>query len=316
MEAKETPNTSAEALSSLDMAFCRACVIGLLGPHLLPFDVDRQIDRFLSTVELRMDDTAVAFLGMAMILSENDPSIVAAGSPAVWRYRVALPAIAGRTPIAAIDEDVELNANAIAAMDPRAANIAHFLTRLLAVEDKKKKWLLSLAACHQVHQLNENHVKNFFKQDSMNVNGAALLSLIRHAAGHFPKLVEDPEMRAFIGNSNFIKYHTRFSASANIISQMHASISTCSSSFRNDIFTDETWNLVQTSVREYWSKAANEAIPMRLKGIAAIWAQVNNFDFGNWKQGKVGITKLRPGEAYLWRCVFSDIKSSAAGNVY
>ncbi|KAI9562404.1 hypothetical protein GHT06_013374 [Daphnia sinensis] len=251
-----------------------------------------------------MDDTAVAFLGIAKMLLEEVP-LLASGSPDVWRYHLALPAVAGR---AEIDEEIELNANAIAAMDPRAADIAHFLTRVLAVEDKKKRWLFSLAACYQKSPLDPRKLKNFFRQDSdMNVNGAALRPLIRYAAGHWPKIMEDPEMRALIGDSKFIRHHTRFSSSADIIMQMGNSLST----YRKTIIGDVTWNLVETSAREYWSRAANEAIPVRLKGVAAVWAQVNNLDFGDWKQGKAALAQLLPNEVVFWKAVFSRINALA-----
>ncbi|KZS01403.1 Uncharacterized protein APZ42_001955 [Daphnia magna] len=84
---------------------------------------------------------------------------------------------------------------------------------------------------------------------------------------------------------------------------------------REDIIGNNVYNVVMNSRHSYWSREHNELIPIRLRGVAAVWAKVYGRDYGEWKQGEAGLNSLAPNEVLMWRSIFTKMKSSQSTRI-
>ena len=62
------------------------------------------------------------------------------------------------------------------------------------------------------------------------------------------------------------------------------------------------------SLTNYWDPQFNEKIPVKLRAMAAVYAQVQGKNYGNWKQGENALSKTAEHVISTWRSVFRKLK--------
>jgi hypothetical protein len=189
------------------------------------------------------------------------------------------------------------------------------------------KWIVQLAACYQVNNYNRVDSKlvvNYFKHlpeiqpviasfGNSLVSGAIVLPYIKFAATNMKlkhRLVEDEDIRAtFLSACSFIKRYTTFSATAELCRQLIDGIGPESSL---KIIGAELIKVVDESLTNYWYPQFNEKIPIKLRAMAAVYAQasaqVQGKDYGNWKQGEKVLSETPPNFISAWRSLFRRLK--------
>lgn len=295
--------------------------------HILPESLDRQLDRYMVKTGLERDATGVVCLAIALQLMEHEDqfkSISILDSPVQPQFDV--PAVAetsrlgfsrARTPAANIT--VKLNA---AAIEEFGAEQKHFFSMVLQVYPLAWKWIVQLAACYQVNynRVDSRLVVNYFKHlreiqpviasfGNSLVSGAIVLPYIKFAATKMKskhRLVEDEDIRAtFLTGCSFIKRYTTFSATAELCRQLIDGIGPESSL---KIIGAELIKVVDESLTNYWDPQFNEKIPVKLRAVAAVYAQVQGKDYGNWKQGEKALSETPPNFISTWRSLFRRLK--------
>jgi hypothetical protein len=125
-------------------------------------DMDRQLDRYLLTINQKRDATGVICLAIALQLIDNREKFsnlsIRANSPDQPQFH--LPAV-GNAP----EITVEFNAAAIEAI-PAAYGVdqKRFYSLVLQIYPAAWKWIVQLIACCQVHFLKDTDVANYFNQ--------------------------------------------------------------------------------------------------------------------------------------------------------
>ena len=269
--------------------------------------VDRQIDRFMTTCGLEMNDIGLVYVALAHALLALDAEVVAPGSPAAWTYTAHLNAVGGQ---AAADINIGLTAASINQADNRAAEVKQFMRRFLDAVGKSRMWIMTLTACYQVKPLSPASTVSFFRQfGPTDLSGQIILPIVKFSSARMANLVSVAGLRNAMGNSKWVKYHTGFAATAGIIVLMCDSLGAVRPQVGH-----ATYTAVTDSATNYWDPAANAAIPQRLIAVAAIWAKVNRIELGDWYQGAAALAAMNSSQRSIWTRFFTKQKELAEDN--
>jgi hypothetical protein len=279
-------------------------------------DLDRQLDRYLFTINQKTDATGLVCLAIALQLIENRDKLrtlpIRSYSPAQPQFNI--PAV-GHAP----EITVDFNASAIEAIPATYGGARkRFYSSVLQAYAVAWKWIVQLTACSQVHRLQIKDVANYFNQfpefnkitsfNGHEVDCTAVLRYVEFTASQikWPKhqiLVANDEIRAaFLSDSSFVKHHTTFSATAGLCRQF---IDGLGGSHAKELQINEQMiEAVDRSLANYWDPVLNREIPVQLVAMAAVYAQVCGRDYGNWIQGKRALSRTDPMFVDTWKNLF------------
>jgi hypothetical protein len=281
-------------------------------------DLDRQLDRYLIAINQKRDATGLVCLAIALQLIENYEKFsslsIRPDSPAQPQFNI--PAV-GHAP----EITVHFNAAAIEEI-PAAYGVArkHFYSSVLQAYAVAWKWIVQLTACSQVHPLQIKDVANYFNQfpdfkkitsfNGHEVDCSAILPYVKFTAPGIKwpqsdrahKLVANDEIRAdFLSDSFFVKHHTTFSPTAEICRQLIDGLGCHVGEFEID---EEMIEAVDRSLANYWDRSFHAKIPVKLRAMAAAYAEFQGRDYANWTEGKRALSETNPILIDIWKDMF------------
>jgi hypothetical protein len=291
----------------------------------LPQFLDRQLDRYLLAIRQKRDATGVVCLAIALQLIDNQEKFslirILPQSPAQSQFNI--PAV-GNAPKITVTFDADAIEAIPAVYRVVHAHLKNFYSMVLQAYPVAWKWIVQLTACNQVHKLTDIHVANYFKHfpdfknitsfNGYEVDGKAVLPYLKFCTGaiKWPQsdgsqtLAANDEIRAtFLSDSNFVKRHTTYSASAEICRELIDELGTHVNKFEID---EEMIEAVDQSLANYWDQELNAKIPVKLIAMAATYAQFRGKGYGNWFQGKKAVYETLPsGSIEIWQHMFQSL---------
>lgn len=144
------------------------------------------------------------------------------------------------------------------------------------------QWLVDLVATQQVRGLTAKNIQGYFlSKGNTVVAGKEIKELIWLIATGFPDMMVDVRLRALLTGGDWMKYHTTASSSASLVAKF---ISSVHGAFPGMVGAASV-ALVNLAVANPWDKAAQDAVPGRLKGVAHVFLEASNSLPDNWYQG-------------------------------
>lgn len=280
---------------------------------ILDHGVDTNLNSLMDDWSLTPDITGATFAAMALALADMDPSLKPAGAPDVPVYtyeRAALPA-AGADAGAAVDParenvTIQVTRGGVAAAVGCPINIKHFLSAIIKASERARAWILDLAACNQIAPLDAGNIANYYASlGTHGISGSTLLPLVRYASSSLVKLIADNNIRNALTKSNFLKIHTSFSSTPDLMLRMKDTLG----AWDTFMVSEAVWRLVYLARDRYWDAEANLAIPRRAVAMCMAYVEVNFEDIKKWRQGIAARASCDVGQYRNWVLIFKQINA-------
>ena len=184
-----------------------------------------------------------------------------------------------------------------------------WFNKFLVATKPARGWLIDLVACHQIKPLDAANVEHFFAGlNATKVSANFILHVIRVAAGHMPKVMENPYLRDLVVDSDFIEYHTSAAATAKLVEKVMGELGP----IRKLFISDRERDIVLEAVEDRWSRDAQSAIPMEVRGVTRAYLDTLKLLPDNWYQGAKVLNAIPLMKYRAWAAFFKKYAAFAS----
>lgn len=165
-------------------------------------------------------------------------------------------------------------------------------------------YLLDLSACHQIRELNAGNLAGYFAGINLHqIVGNLIARSLNYFSSKLPMIMKDAELRSIIPDLIFIKYHTSFASTPQLVKKMFDSVPELTASY----VSEETKSLVNIAIENHWDLQAVYKIPLNVVMMTYCFLDVNDALPDNWYQGRRAFESIGSGQK--WKAIFRRIKS-------
>nr|UNI74148.1 MAG: hypothetical protein [brine shrimp yue-like virus 2]UNI74150.1 MAG: hypothetical protein [brine shrimp yue-like virus 2]UNI74152.1 MAG: hypothetical protein [brine shrimp yue-like virus 2] len=240
----------------------------------LDFKIGHDISAMINDAGIDIDDKGVASAALLYALFQLNLSDIKVQSNNFSRAQYKGPSATDPATKVVYDSD---NVDAIPNNDHGS-----WFKKFLVATEPARGWLIDLTACHQIKPLDAANIEHFFAGlNGTKVSANFILLIIRVAAGHLPKVMENPYLRDLVVDSDFIEYHTSAASTAKLAEKVMGELGL----IRRLFISDRERDIVLEAVEDRWSISAQNAIPMEVRGVTRAYLDALNLLPDNWYQG-------------------------------
>jgi hypothetical protein len=270
-----------------------------------------QIKMFSASIksELKIDDVTALntysrkdeeHAGVSVTVNPNDFILTLFGSP--------FSTVTDTTPQADMDTFLVEEVKRLRAIGIEPEDSVYLIDNFSDDFYKAGVWVVDLAWCSQVKALKKENIKNYFMgSGGTQVDGEMLRQYCRYLADYFPKVYLDEGLMSVSSESAFMKYHTSYSSTPQIITDVMSSMG-----HLKEVLFDKAEIEAVTNALAYPSDMSlNMKISSRSVGVAKVYADVFGIDYGEWYQGVKALQKMTPLERSNLTSMFKKFKDLA-----
>lgn len=167
-------------------------------------------------------------------------------------------------------------------------------------------WFIDLIAAFQISTIDQANVKSYFAQyEGMTCNNIEILLIIRWASTMMPQVMDDPNLRVLVSNTDWILYHTSYSSTASLLERYLSALPPQ----MDFMYNNATRASIASALAEPWSKVTNSAIPKKIIGHANLYYKFNNIDVGTWYQGAKAESMLPLTHVNALKIIFKKLNA-------
>lgn len=156
------------------------------------------------------------------------------------------------------------------------------------------RYVIELAACHQVKALSGKNITNYFKQYGQSVDGSGLLSLVNYVAAVLAPIASDADFADFIAESTYLRYHTSYSSTGELVAKAYDDLKAMAGGETKRFMSDGDYRAAVAARNSPWDKTLNSQISMRSKQITYLFLKSMKVLPDGWVQGEKAADEMSP----------------------